>query len=253
MLELDEILQLMAQLRDPDTGCPWDLAQTFESIVPHTLEEAYEVAAAIESKNMAELPLELGDLLFQVVFYCQLAKEQHQFDFKDVLVGLKQKLIERHPHVFAQQPQPDWEQNKTQQRQQQGLASLMDDLPLTLASLSRAQKVQKRAASVGFDWGELAPILAKVHEEIAEVLEEANRPMVNKQALQLELGDLLFSVVNLARHLGVDAEQALRLSTHKFASRFRQVEMQVQKSGRLFSQHTLQELDCYWIEAKKHS
>lgn len=265
MANIQSLLDIMKQLRDPQTGCPWDRAQNFATIVPFTLEEAYEVVDTIERKAWQELPDELGDLLFQVVFYCQLGQEQGLFDFATVVERISDKLTRRHPHVFVQgesqtaisntqELSQAWDKLKANERQQKQLHSALDDIPAALPALSRARKIQHRVAKVGFDWAELDPVVAKIHEEIDEVLVEVNKQPndadYSKDKVQDEMGDLLFAVVNLARHLKVDPEQALRQANTKFERRFRGVEQYVADSGKTIEQHTLTELDGYWDQVK---
>ncbi|WP_227006718.1 nucleoside triphosphate pyrophosphohydrolase [Shewanella donghaensis] len=259
---MQPLLNIMEKLRDPKTGCPWDKEQTFETIVPFTLEEAYEVADAIEQADLDSLPDELGDLLFQVVFYCQLGKEQGLFDFSTVVDKICHKLTRRHPHVFisddpadnAEQVKLAWDEIKQQERVQKSQLSLLDDIPVALPALNRAIKIQKRVAKVGFDWPDLAPVVAKVHEEIDEVLVEAKHLSTNKEEyfpkVVDEMGDLLFAVANMARHLGVDPEQALRQANQKFERRFRGVEQHAAQSSKAFEEHSLEELDAYWDKVK---
>ena len=268
MYQLDDLLHLMARLRDPQRGCPWDLQQDFRSIVPHTLEEAYEVADAIERGDFAHLPGELGDLLFQVVYYCQLAGEEGRFGFPEVVDAITRKLVRRHPHVFPDGDlygSPDlprldeaaikerWEQIKAEERAEKAAApeqlSLLDDVPTVLPALSRAAKLQKRAARVGFDWPEALPILDKLREEQDELLEAMSTG--DEAALKEELGDLLFTVVNLARHLDVNPEDALRAANQKFERRFRFIEQALREAGRPIENCPLAELDALWGEAKK--
>lgn len=261
--DITPLLNIMCKLRDPDTGCPWDKAQDFASIVPFTLEEAYEVAETIETMAWDELPDELGDLLFQVVFYCQLGSEQGMFDFQTVVERICNKLTDRHPHVFAdaelassEQVKQTWEAIKAKERQdksleQENVASVLDNVPLALPSLSRAVKIQKRVARVGFDWDELEPVVAKIHEEIDEVLTEVTQGEVEQDKVQDELGDLLFAVANFARHIGVEPEQALRQANKKFERRFRGVEALASNSGKTIEQHSLEELDKYWDQVKQ--
>ena len=268
MYQLDDLLHLMARLRDPQRGCPWDLQQDFRSIVPHTLEEAYEVADAIERGDFDHLPGELGDLLFQVVYYCQLAGEEGRFGFPDVVDAITRKLVRRHPHVFPDGDlygSPDlprldeaaikerWEQIKAEERAERAAApeqlSLLDDVPAVLPALSRAAKLQKRAARVGFDWPEALPILDKLREEQDELLEAMSTG--DEAGLKEELGDLLFTVVNLARHLNVNPEDALRAANIKFERRFRAIEQALREAGRPIENCTLAELDALWGEAKK--
>lgn len=268
MYQLDDLLHLMARLRDPQHGCPWDLKQNYASIVPHTLEEAYEVADAIERGDFDHLPGELGDLLFQVVYYSQLAREEGRFEFAQVVDGITRKLIRRHPHVF---PDGDlygavdvakleeaavkqrWEEIKVEERAEKAAApeqlSLLDDVPTALPSLSRAIKLQKRAAQVGFDWPEALPVVDKVREELDEVLEAMSEN--DPEAIGEEIGDLLFVVSNLARHLRVDPETALRAANAKFERRFRFIEQALREAGRSMEDCALDELDALWGEAKK--
>ncbi len=268
MYQLPDLLHLMARLRDPQHGCPWDLQQDYASIVPHTLEEAYEVADAIESGDFEHLPGELGDLLFQVVYYSQLAREEGRFDFATVVDAITRKLVRRHPHVFPdgdlygspELPRLDeaaikrrWEEIKAEERAEKAAApeqlSLLDDVPSALPALSRAAKLQKRAAQVGFDWPEALPVVDKVREELGEVLEAMSEN--DPQAIAEELGDLLFVVVNLARHLKVDPENALRAANGKFERRFRFIEQALREAGRPIESCDLEELDGLWGEAKK--
>ncbi|AWT09689.1 nucleoside triphosphate pyrophosphohydrolase [Stutzerimonas frequens] len=268
MYQLNDLLHLMARLRDPQHGCPWDLQQNYASIVPHTLEEAYEVADAIESGDFDHLPGELGDLLFQVVYYSQLAREEGRFDFATVVDAITRKLVRRHPHVFPdgdlygspELPRLDeaaikqrWEEIKAEERAEKAAApeqlSLLDDVPSALPALSRAAKLQKRAAQVGFDWPEALPVVDKVREELGEVLEAMSEN--DPQAIAEELGDLLFVVVNLARHLKVDPENALRAANGKFERRFRFIEQALREAGRPIESCDLEELDRLWGEAKK--
>jgi ATP diphosphatase len=256
----------MEKLRDPESGCPWDKKQTFATVVPHTLEEVYELADAIEMQDFSDLKGELGDLLFQVIFYAQLAKEQGLFEFSDILETLNEKLIRRHPHVFASKDfenedavHANWEAEKQKERLQKASSmnlqdSVLDNIPLALPALNRAYKIQKRCANVGFDWAELAPVVAKIHEEIDEVLFEVKRTDLTdeqKQArIEDELGDLLFANVNLVRHLKANPETVLRQANKKFEKRFRLVELAVLKQGKKIEQCTLEELDKIWNEVK---
>jgi len=268
MYQLDDLLHLMARLRDPQYGCPWDLKQNYATIVPHTIEEAYEVADAIERGDFDHLPGELGDLLFQVVYYSQLAREEGRFEFAQVVDGITTKLIRRHPHVFpdgdlygaVDVPKLDeaavklrWEAIKAEERAEHAAApeqlSLLDDVPNALPSLSRAIKLQKRAAQVGFDWPEALPVVDKVREELDEVLEAMSEN--DPEAIQEEIGDLLFVVSNLARHLKVDPETALRAANGKFERRFRFIEQALREQGRAMQDCALEELDALWGEAKK--
>lgn len=268
MYKIDDLLHLMARLRDPQYGCPWDLKQTYATIVPYTLEEAYEVADAIERADFEHLPGELGDLLFQVVYYSQLAQEEGRFEFAAVVDGITRKLIRRHPHVFVDGDlygAPDaarleeaavkqrWEELKAEERAAKAAVpeqlSLLDDVPQALPALSRAVKLQKRMAQVGFDWPEALPVVDKVREELDEVLEAMSEN--DPQAISEELGDLLFVVTNLARHLKVDPESALRAANAKVERRFRFIEQALREARRPIENCTLDELDALWGEAKK--
>lgn len=262
MHTLDDLIGLMNALRDPDSGCPWDLQQTFASIVPHTLEEAYEVADCIEREDWKHLKDELGDLLFQVVFYARLADEQGWCDLRDIIDQLVTKLVRRHPHVFpdgclkgagadaiaVETVHANWEAIKQQERDAKSQQGVLDDVPLNLPGLSRAAKLQRRAARVGFDWPDIEGVLDKIEEEIGE-LREALRKGDEAHAME-ELGDLLFAQVNLARHLNADPEQALRQTNAKFERRFGYVEQQVNAGGHDWEQLSLDTLDQWWDEAK---
>ncbi|VAW70259.1 Nucleoside triphosphate pyrophosphohydrolase MazG [hydrothermal vent metagenome] len=255
---MKKLLDIMTALRDPQTGCPWDIKQTCKTIVPYTLEEAYEVADAIENGDMQELKSELGDLLFQVVFYAQIAKEHGDFDFSDVVDAISEKLINRHPHVFSDEKDTDeaslnekWEQSKALERDKSsasGQASILSGVAKALPSLTRAQKLQKRAAREGFDWPTMEPVIAKIEEELEE-LKEAVKEQEPSHIFE-EAGDLLFSCVNLARHLEVDSEEALRACNQKFEQRFFYIEKHLQQAGRTLGACTLDELEALWQEAK---
>nr|WP_225776677.1 nucleoside triphosphate pyrophosphohydrolase [Pseudomonas sp. Marseille-Q3773] len=264
---LDDLLHLMARLRDPQYGCPWDLQQNYASIVPHTIEEAYEVADTIERGDFEHLQGELGDLLFQVVYYSQLAREEGRFEFDGVVDSITRKLIRRHPHVFPTgelyapvdtpslseaQVKSRWEEIKAEERAEKSQPeqlSLLDDVPAALPALSRAAKLQKRAATVGFDWPAALPVLDKVREELDEVLQAMADG--DSDALEDEIGDLLFATVNLARHLKHDPEHALRRANRKFERRFRFIEQALRDSGRPIEDCSLDELDALWGEAKR--
>lgn len=263
---IDDLIYLMSRLRDPEGGCPWDLKQNFASIVPHTLEEAYEVADAIERQDWTHLNDELGDLLFQVIFYAQLGKETSRFDFSSIVSNLVTKLVRRHPHVFPDgtlhsapaervltdaEIKQNWEQIKQQEREEKDLqrpSRVLDDIPKALPGLTRAVKLQKRASSVGFDWNDAELVLDKIEEELAE-LREAIRSG-DQAAVADEMGDMIFAQVNLARHLGVNPEDAVRGTNQKFERRFGYVEEQVIKSGKAWSDFSLDELDLFWDQAK---
>jgi ATP diphosphatase len=264
---LDDLLHLMARLRDPAHGCPWDLEQDYASIVAHTLEEAYEVADTIERGDFEHLQGELGDLLFQVVYYSQLAREEGRFEFAGVVDAITRKLIRRHPHVFPTgdlyapvdtpslseaEVKQRWEEIKAAERAEKSVPeqlSLLDDVPTALPALSRSAKLQKRAAQVGFDWPDALPVLDKVREELDEVLQAMAEG--DPQALEDEVGDLLFAAVNLARHLKLDPENALRGANRKFERRFRFIEQALRDIGRPIEDCTLEDLDALWGEAKR--
>jgi MazG family protein len=255
MREMTDLLELMARLRDPEHGCPWDRAQTYATIVPHTIEEAYEVADAIARADWAELRDELGDLLFQVVFYAQIAREEGRFDFAAVARGIVEKMTRRHPHVFGDEKYADaaeqtaaWERIKAAEKTARP-AGTLDGVPLALPGLTRAVKLQKKASKVGFDWGAVEPVLAKIEEEIAEIRHEiASAAPVERVAD--ELGDVLFAVANLARHLQIDPEAALRGTNAKFERRFRRIEQWLAEDGRTPTDSTLAEMDALWERAK---
>ena len=257
------ILDIMRALRDPKTGCPWDIEQTFKSIAPYTIEEAYEVADAIETGDMAALKDELGDLLLQVVFHAQMAEEAGHFNFFDVAAAISDKMERRHPHVFgdleaasADAVKSNWEYIKARERAEKSTkqtsdneaTSLLDDVPAALPGLSRAVKLQRRAAHVGFDWSEAAPIFAKLDEEIEELRREMRNPSADKDRLEDELGDVLFVIANLARHLGVDPEAAIRSTNSKFTARFKWME----KNADLDTL-SLAEMEQKWEQAKSQS
>lgn len=253
------LLEVMAQLRDPERGCPWDRAQTMASLIPYTIEEVYEVAAAINGGEWDEIQGELGDLLFQVVFYAQLAQEQQQFDFDAIAQRMADKLIHRHPHVFgdaqvadASDVKDQWEQIKATERERAGTnASVFEGVPDRLPSLLLALKLQQRAASVGFDWTSLPPVVEKIQEELVEVQEELDRAHPNPDAIADEIGDLLFAVVNLARHAQVHPEDALRRANQKFKQRFQRIEQRLQTRQLRADQLSLDELEAEW-QAVKH-
>lgn len=273
---LEDLKYLMARLRKPDTGCPWDLKQDFASIVPHTIEEAYEVADAIARRDFPHLKDELGDLLFQVIFYSQLGVEQGHFDFEQVVDNLVRKLVRRHPHVFpdgtlASEVDPDnrpsddeikasWERIKAEERAlapqsstEAAPASRLAGIARTLPAMARAEKLQRRAASHGFDWPDIEPVFAKLHEEIDELKEAwyaAENGGGDGDAVEDELGDLLFVCVNLARFLKVNPEKALQRTNHKFEARFRAIEERLAAEGRDMDSETLEALDQIWQAVK---
>jgi nucleoside triphosphate diphosphatase len=256
---IDALLAIMARLRDPKGGCPWDLEQDFKTIAPYTIEEAYEVADAIERNDMAALRDELGDLLFQTVFHSRMASEAGHFAFADVVETICQKMLRRHPHVFggadiktAEAQTTAWEEHKRRERAARGDAGkgLLGDIPLASPALTRALKLQQRMATVGFDWSERAPIITKLEEEVGE-LNEAIAAGAPKAKLADELGDILFVVANLARHLGVDPEAALRGTNEKVVRRFHHVEATIKASGGKLGEASLKEMDAAWDDAKR--
>lgn len=265
---IERLLAIMARLRDPERGCPWDLRQDFASILPHTLEEAYEVADAIEREDFSQLRDELGDLLFQVVFYARMAEEENRFDFAEIVEGLAGKLVRRHPHVdFSEDGSGgvvlseaevlrNWEAIKQEERGERSgeslPASVLDDIPLAIPALTRARKLQRRAAGTGFDWTEFAGVIDKISEELGEVRElvEAKEP-ADSVALEDELGDLIFSCVNLSRHLGVDPEASLRRANSKFERRFRELERRREAVRAKDGESEVEFLERIWVEVKK--
>ncbi|HIF9197919.1 TPA: nucleoside triphosphate pyrophosphohydrolase [Photobacterium damselae] len=257
--DIEQLLSIMAKLRDPKDGCPWDIKQSFDSIVPYTLEEAYEVADAIEKQNWLDVKEELGDLLFQVVFYSQMAKEQDLFDFDEVVAGICEKLTRRHPHVFADKQfaseaevKANWEAEKAKERADKAVDnSILANVPLAMPALTRADKIQKRCAQFGFDWDSVAPVAEKVVEELDEVMDEYQQVTLDQNRIEEEMGDLLFSVVNLSRHLNVNPERALQKANKKFERRFRKVEKNVLEKGMEVSNCSLEQLDQEWNIVKK--
>lgn len=271
-LHMENLLYLMRRLRKPKTGCPWDIKQTFATITPYTLEEVYEVVDTIEREDYPHLKEELGDLLFQVVFYGQLAEEKSLFSFEDIVSSLVQKLVLRHPHVFpegtlesemepSQSPalendqspvesgiKQKWEAIKKSERKKKGHNSILADVPTSLPALTRAQKIQKRSANHGFDWPSVDGVLNKLDEESNEL--KAAISQDDQENIDEELGDLMFTLVNLCRHLNIDAETSLRKATRKFEQRFHHVENTVLSNGQNFSETPLEELDQLWNEAK---
>jgi nucleoside triphosphate diphosphatase len=259
MQEIYKLLEIMADLRNPESGCPWDIKQDFASIAAYTVEEAYEVADAIERNDMADLKNELGDLLFQVVFHAQMAAENKQFDFVDVVNEINNKLVSRHPHVFAgsnitdeEELNKQWEKHKKNERADKALSSssYLDGVASTMPALRWSEKLQKRAAHHGFDWDSIAPVFDKLDEEIGELKAEIGH-QDNQQRISDEMGDILFAGVNLARHLGVNPEQALRDSNRRFISRFQLVEKLLHEDERQMENCSVDVLEEYWIKAKQ--
>ncbi len=254
------LLNIMAQLRHPETGCPWDVQQDFASLIPYTLEEAYEVAEAAGRGDVDDLREELGDLLLQVVFHSRIAEERGHFDFEAVAEAIASKLVRRHPHVFGgvrfatdEERHRFWEDSKRVERQEKGKAgpaeSVLGQIPRNLPALMTAQKLQQRAARHGFDWPEIELVFDKLHEELDEL--KAACKARDELNIREELGDLLFVIANLARHLDVDAETCLRAGNDKFTRRFQHIEKRVAERGSSLMDHTLAELDAYWDEAKR--
>ncbi len=262
MVSIDTLLEIMAQLRDPNTGCPWDVKQSFATIAPYTIEEAYEVADAIAQNDMEELKNELGDLLLQVVFHAQMANEDGLFDFNDVVAAISDKMIRRHPHVFGDTSRdglsPDdvkqtWDDIKEAEKADKGGAaqqSILDDIPLALPALTRAIKMQNRAARVGFDWPSTVEVLDKLQEEMLELSQELTSKNKDDSAVFEEFGDMLFVYANLARHLHIDAEAALRAANDKFSRRFAKIEQWLAQQGSSPEASTLDEMDALWNKAK---
>jgi ATP diphosphatase len=266
--DIGDLLQIMARLRTPGIGCPWDLAQDFSTIAPYTIEEAYEVADAIQRGDFADLKDELGDLLLQVVFHTQMAAEEKRFCFGDVVEAITAKLIRRHPHVFGDIQAADpaavkerWDAIKADEKAERAAErasggrtaasnSVLDDVPVALPALTRAVKLQKRAGAVGFDWNDPNSVIAKIREEVAEIERELSQASHDQDHLEDELGDILFTVGNLARHLSVDPEAALRRTNAKFGRRFRHIETELQGAGRLLADASLDEMEALWVEAK---
>jgi MazG family protein len=258
---LSRLLAVMAWLRDRQHGCPWDIEQTFRTIAPYTIEEAYEVADAIARDDLAALKEELGDLLLQVVYHAQMAQEAGAFGFTDVAAAIADKMVDRHPHVFgdatvatAEAQTVSWEARKAAERAARGdggqPAGTLDGIALALPALLRAEKIQKRAARVGFDWKETAPVIDKIEEELGELRAELAKGTIAQDRLVDELGDVLFAVANLARHVKVDPEAALRATNDKFERRFRYIERRLAAVGRSPAEATLEEMEALWQEAK---
>lgn len=259
---INRLLNIMSRLRDPQTGCPWDVKQSYATIVPYTLEEAYEVADAIARENFDELKDELGDLLFQVVFYAQIAKEEGRFEFDDCVAAICNKLERRHPHVFGDLTAEDgadnlnadkvlknWEALKSNERKDAGQHSVLDNIPQAMPALSRAYKLQKRCANVGFDWPTVEGCWDKVKEEIIEV----EQTETGSEALAEELGDLMFALVNVVRKHKLDPETVLRAANSKFEKRFRAVEQALAEQGKTPEQSDLAEMDTLWNLVKKQT
>lgn len=263
--EVSRLHKIMQDLRDPKTGCPWDVEQTFETIAPYTIEEAYEVSEAIATGKRPKIADELGDLLLQVVFHAQIASEEGSFDLADVARGISDKMIRRHPHVFgdearisASEQKVAWEDIKAAERaaaqddtlRASGRASVLDDIAVTLPAIVRAAKLQKRAARVGFDWPDITAVIAKMHEETGELLEALEEEPDNMARLQDEVGDILFVASNIARKVGVEPESALLACNRKFEKRFHYIEETLAKDGRTVDEASLDEMEQLWQDAK---
>jgi ATP diphosphatase len=266
--DINDLIAIMARLRTPEIGCPWDLKQNFSTIAPYTIEEAYEVADAIERGDFADLKDELGDLLLQVVFHAQMADEEQRFAFGDVVEAIITKLIRRHPHVFGDLDAKDaaavkerWDVIKGEEKAERAArrvgdgeppspANLLDDVPVALPGLTRAVKLQKRAGKVGFDWNDPHAVVAKIREEILEIEHELSPAAHDQDRLEDELGDILFAVANLARHLSVEPEAALRRANAKFTRRFAHIERELQRRGQELKSASLDEMEALWMEAK---
>ncbi len=259
MSEIKRLLEIMARLRDPQEGCPWDREQTYASIVPHTIEEAYEVADSIAREDYEELRDELGDLLLQVIFYSQIATEEGRFNFDDVVRAINEKLVRRHPHVFSDtsytseaERSEAWERQKAQERDQKKTdqsTGRLAGVAMALPALTRAVKLQKRAARAGFDWKEVGPVFEKIQEELQEIQVEIDEGAARAR-LEDEMGDILFAVSNLARHLELEPEAALRSTNRKFERRFAHMERALESDGRAMEDCSLDELELLWQQAK---
>ncbi len=255
---IEDLLEIMRRLRDPASGCPWDREQTFATIAPYTIEEAYEVAGSIEDEDWPALKDELGDLLFQVVFHARMAEELGAFDFADVVAAVCEKMLRRHPHVFAaaggisdaEAQTAAWEEHKRRERAAKPGQGLLDDVPRALPALSRAVKLQKRASTVGFDWDSAPKVVEKIVEEAGEIA-QAHAAGAGAEKIAEEFGDLLFAAANLARHMKIDPEAALRGANAKFTRRFKAIETALAAKGRTTAEASLEEMEALWQEAKK--
>ncbi|OOF65689.1 nucleoside triphosphate pyrophosphohydrolase [Rodentibacter sp. Ppn85] len=255
---IQDFIELIAQLRHPDKGCPWDLKQNYDSMIPCLIEETYEVIEAIQKKDIANLREELGDLLLQVVFFSQLATEDNYFTFDDVVNDVAEKIIRRHPHVFAnamaeneEEALARWNSIKALEKSKKQTQSILDNVPSAFPALMRAQKLQKQCSKIGFDWTEIEPVFAKVEEELQEVRDEFNRLPQDQMKIEEEIGDLFFATVNLARHLKCSAEESLRKANNKFEQRFRKVEQKAKERNTKLEDLSLIEMDFFWNEVKE--
>ncbi len=258
MDNLQKLLDIMEKLRDPNDGCAWDVEQTFETIAPYTIEEAYEVAEAIDNKDMDALKDELGDLMFQAVFHARIAEEEGHFNFADVIDAISDKMIRRHPHVFGDENYRDsedqtiaWEEQKARERAAKKQKSILDGVTVGLPALTRAVKLQKRAARVGFDWPNTSGVIDKLNEEMAELSEELIAKKQDHEKIEEEFGDMMFVYANLARHLKIDPEQALKKANNKFTRRFNKIEQEIENKQSSFDRYSLDELEELWVKAKK--
>ena len=260
--DVERLQRIMAQLRDPVNGCPWDVKQTMQSLTRYTIEEAYEVVDAISKGDVDSIREELGDLLFQVVFYSQIAQENGEFSFNDVAKTICEKMIRRHPHVFDNTKHnpisndelaSQWERIKSQEKREKSQSSngLLDNVPSGMPALMRAYKLQKACAKVGFDWPDVAPVLDKVREEVEEIQQELDADIVDQKLLEEEIGDALFAMVNVARHCNIDADTALRNANNKFVKRFSAVETAAKHQGRTLESMSLDEMEALWQKAKE--
>lgn len=258
MSSIQELIKTIERLRDKENGCPWDIKQTMDTIVPGAIEEVYEVADAIARKDVDDIRSELGDLLLQVVFLSQIAREQGRFDFADVAATVNAKMLRRHPHIFgdeaniasAEEQLVRWEKIKKSERDQKGHTSILDDVPQALPSLLRAEKLQKRCKNHGFDWDNIRDVEDKVVEEIQEVSAELHAENINQDKVEEEIGDLFFAAVNLARHAKVKPESALHKANRKFERRFRAVEEAIEAKGKTLDECSLSEMDLEWNRIK---
>ncbi len=254
MKEFDKLVNIVSRLRDPDHGCPWDLKQNSKTLISGMIEEVYEVAEAVESENQTDLQEELGDVLLHIILQAQIASEEESFTIKQVIEGISSKLVRRHPHIFGDVKMSDphlvkerWEQIKLAEKQER--ESVLDGVPQAMPALLQGQRLQEKAASVGFDWPDIEPVFAKIQEEIGEVKAEILNN--NHEQLQNEVGDLLFSVVNLARKLKIDSELAMKSANRKFSSRFKKIENELKKTGSKINEKSLEDLDKIWDSVKK--
>lgn len=255
---IQDFIELIAQLRHPEKGCPWDLKQNYESMIPCLIEETYEVIDAIQKKDITNLREELGDLLLQVVFFSQLASEEQYFNFDDVLNDIAEKIIRRHPHVFAdakaeneEEALARWNSIKALEKSKAQNQSILDNVPSAFPALMRAQKLQKQCSKIGFDWTEISPVFEKIEEELQEVKDEFNKNPQHIERIEEELGDLFFATVNLSRHLKCNAEESLRKANLKFEQRFRKVEQKAKEMGKELTALSLIEMDILWDEVKR--